>query len=88
MPRKLCCSFCGKSDHEVQKLAAGPGGIHIWDECVAVCQLIMAGNRAVKRRFDPAKWPTERLLNLLGPLNKTVEAHRKHLGDVVDVLRA
>jgi ClpX C4-type zinc finger len=88
MPRKLCCSFCGKSDHEVQKLAAGPGGIRICDECVAVCQLIMAGDTAVERDFDPAKWPTERLLNLLGPLNKTVEAHRRHLGDVVDVLRA
>jgi hypothetical protein len=29
----LCCSFCGKSQHEVQKLVAGPK-VFICDECI------------------------------------------------------
>ncbi len=30
------CSFCGKSQHEVRKLIAGPGPF-ICDECVELC---------------------------------------------------
>jgi hypothetical protein len=86
--RTLCCSFCGKSEREVDKLAAGPGGIHICDACVEACRLFMAGEAAPPRDFDPAAWPTERLLQVLGPLNATSEAHRRHLGEVVDTLRA
>src|SRR6056300_1282246 len=32
----LYCSFCGKSQHEVRKLIAGPTGF-ICDECVELC---------------------------------------------------
>src|SRR5467141_3324692 len=32
----LYCSFCGKSQHEVAKLVAGPS-VFICDECVAIC---------------------------------------------------
>ena len=84
----LCCSFCGKSEREVEKLAAGPGGIHICDACVEACRLFMSGDAALPRDFAPAHWPTDRLLAVLGPLNRTSEAHRKHLGNVVDALRA
>src|SRR6516164_2115874 len=35
-PKILYCSFCGKSQHEVQKLIAGPG-VFISDECVDLC---------------------------------------------------
>lgn len=86
--KRLCCSFCGKSERDVAKLAAGPGGVHICDQCVEACRLFMSGAVAVPRDFDPANWPTERLLQVLGPLNATAEAHRQHLGDVVDALRA
>jgi hypothetical protein len=89
MTRKLHCSFCGKSEDEVRKLAAGPGGIHICDECVAVCQVIMAGEgEGPSRAFDPQTWPKERLLALLAPLSAAAEAHREHLQIVVDTLRA
>jgi len=30
------CSFCGKSDRQVQKLISGPG-VYICDECVDLC---------------------------------------------------
>lgn len=85
---KLHCSFCGKSEHEVEKLAAGPGGIHICNECVAVCTVLMRGEGpGPERHFDPSGWPKERLLALLAPLNATSEAHRQHLQQVVDTLR-
>jgi hypothetical protein len=32
----LYCSFCGKSQHEVEKLVAGPS-VFICDECTALC---------------------------------------------------
>jgi len=32
----LRCSFCGKSQHEVRKLIAGPT-VYICNECVEVC---------------------------------------------------
>ena len=83
----LCCSFCGKSEREVAKLAAGPGGIHICDECVEACRLFMSGEAALPSDFEPTNWPTERLLQVLGPLNATAELHRGHLGQVVDALR-
>jgi ATP-dependent Clp protease ATP-binding subunit ClpX len=89
MPQALHCSFCGKSQDEVDKLAAGPGGIHICDQCVAVCQAIMHGDGpGVSRAFDPKTWPKERLLALLGPMSATAEAYRDHLQTVVETLRA
>ncbi len=87
MAERLHCSFCGKSEHDIAKLAAGPAGITICDECVAACQVIMDGDTAPERSFDPKTWPTERLLDLLGPVQATAEAHREHLQAIVDALR-
>jgi hypothetical protein len=39
----LHCSFCGKSQHEVSKLIAGPT-VFICDECVGLCTDIILGN--------------------------------------------
>ena len=36
-PKTLYCSFCGKSQHEVNKLIAGPPPVFICDECVDIC---------------------------------------------------
>lgn len=38
--RTLYCSFCGKSQHEVKKLIAGPS-VFICDECVDLCKDII-----------------------------------------------
>ena len=40
----LRCSFCGKSQHEVRKLIAGPT-VYICNECVEVCLDIIAEDR-------------------------------------------
>lgn len=88
MARRLHCSFCGKSEHEVEKLAAGPGGIHICNECVATCSLIMSGDGpGLARSFDLAAWPMDRLLALLPTLSATADIHRQHLQQVVEALR-
>lgn len=37
MPNLIKCSFCGKSQLEVEKLIAGPNGIFICNNCVSKC---------------------------------------------------
>jgi hypothetical protein len=41
----LYCSFCGKSQHEVAKLVAGPS-LFICNECTDLCQRDRASRRA------------------------------------------
>ena len=41
----LYCSFCGKSQHEVKKLIAGPS-VFVCDECVDLCNDIMREEQA------------------------------------------
>ena len=38
---KIRCSFCNKTEDQVRKLIAGPGGVYICDECIDVCSEIM-----------------------------------------------
>lgn len=40
------CSFCGKSNKEVKRLIAGPKGVFICDECVRLCNEILAKEEA------------------------------------------
>lgn len=44
----LCCSFCGKGKHAVAKIIAGPG-VYICDECVDLCDQILATEREPAR---------------------------------------
>ncbi|MSR00495.1 MAG: ATP-dependent Clp protease ATP-binding subunit ClpX [Gammaproteobacteria bacterium] len=56
----LYCSFCGKSQHEVRKLIAGPS-VFVCDECVELCNDIIREeleNRAERAR-DKLPKPTE-----------------------------
>jgi hypothetical protein len=38
----LRCSFCGKSQNEVKKLIGGPKGVFICNECIDICNEIIA----------------------------------------------
>jgi ATP-dependent Clp protease ATP-binding subunit ClpX len=54
--KNLYCSFCGKSQHEVKKLIAGPS-VFICDECIDLCNEIIrdelpAGDDAQQARSD------------------------------------
>jgi ATP-dependent protease Clp ATPase subunit len=35
------CSFCGKSQHDVAKVIAGPNGVYICNECVGLSNMIL-----------------------------------------------
>ena len=52
----LYCSFCGKSQHEVRKLIAGPS-VFICDECIELCNDIIReeGNTGEAARTDKNK---------------------------------
>lgn len=38
---KIRCSFCGKTETQVHKMIAGPGGAYICDSCVDICAEII-----------------------------------------------
>jgi ATP-dependent Clp protease ATP-binding subunit ClpX len=87
--KTLYCSFCFKSQHLVRKLIAGPAGIFICDECVDLCNEIIAGRPPkAPTSLSAGQLPTERLLERLGPIEDTVEGKGSQLQAVVDILRA
>lgn len=87
--RTLYCSFCGKSQHEVKKLISGPASIFICDECVGLCNEIIAGRPRSPSKFSsPEEAPTERLLAALQAIEATVQAKGDQLQQVVDILRS
>ncbi len=49
----LMCSFCGKSQDEVKKLIAGPS-VYICDECIQLCNEIIAEEYTQENEEDPA----------------------------------
>ncbi|KHE14516.1 MULTISPECIES: ATP-dependent protease ATP-binding subunit ClpX [Aeromonas] len=54
----LYCSFCGKSQHEVRKLIAGPS-VYICDECVELCNdIIREEIREISPKRDGSELPT------------------------------
>jgi ATP-dependent Clp protease ATP-binding subunit ClpX len=54
------CSFCGKSQEQVHRLIAGPGGVYICDECIELCQEIIQEEHsaAPATRLPITKIPT------------------------------
>lgn len=88
-PKTMHCSFCGKSQHKVAKLIAGPG-CFICDECVSLCDAIIAGEPipgAAGSGFKPLERPTEELLERLSSVNFAADANRNFLQSMVDTLR-
>ena len=39
---RFTCSFCGRSRDQVRRLIAGPGGVFVSDQCVQLCDEIIA----------------------------------------------
>src|SRR3990167_6136292 len=66
------CSFCGKSQHEVRKLIAGPS-VYVCDECVSLC------NDIINEEAKDAKAPVaaEALPRLPAPteIRKTLDEY-------------
>ncbi len=58
----LYCSFCGKSQHEVRKLIAGPS-VFICDECVDLCNDIITEELQEKDEGDKRSLPLPKEIN-------------------------
>ena len=65
--KTLYCTFCGKSQHEVKKLIAGPS-VFICDECIDLCNEIirdeLPGLEATKENGSDLPTPAEIKANL------------------------
>jgi len=63
------CSFCGKSQEQVHRLIAGPGGVYICDECIDLCREIIEEEQAnsPKQKLPITKIPPpKRIYEQLG----------------------
>lgn len=88
LPDALHCSFCGKSQHDVAKLIAGPF-VFICDECVGMCVEIIDGRPLTDKGYKkPLERSTDQLLLLMGSVNFAADASRDFLQQVVDTLRS
>ena len=58
---KVRCSFCNKTENQVRKLIAGPGGVYICDECIEICSEIM------EEELDERSEASLQGINLLKP---------------------
>ncbi len=58
----LYCSFCGKSQHEVRKLIAGPS-VFVCDECVELCNDIIREEMQEKSGSGAEKLPKPQEIN-------------------------
>ncbi|MGB5180532.1 MAG: ClpX C4-type zinc finger protein, partial [Gammaproteobacteria bacterium] len=58
----LYCSFCGKSQHEVRKLIAGPS-VFVCDECVELCNDIIREEMQDKATTGGDKLPKPQEIN-------------------------
>ena len=64
-PRR--CSFCGRSENQVRKLIAGPNGVYICDECVAICGDIINDTDSEGGSAAKSRKKTTQDVNLLKP---------------------
>ena len=86
--KTLYCSFCYKSHYQVNKLISGPANIFICDECVDLCNQIIAGRPPRAKPPSAEELPTERLLERLEAIEDTVQGKGNKLQQAVDLLRS
>lgn len=81
----LCCSFCAKDKDAVAKLIAGPG-VYICNECVGLCDLILADEPAPSF----GSWnerPDDEMLASLAQVQAVVSQADAAVHDYVGILR-
>jgi ClpX C4-type zinc finger protein/glyoxalase superfamily protein len=84
----LYCSFCGKSQHDVSKLVAGPA-VYICDECIDLCtdvvdeqlRQLSEGNETSARAMS-----TDRLLHYVEHAEKGAQRYRQTLHRIERIL--
>ena len=81
----LCCSFCSKDQEAVTKLIAGPG-VYICNECVDLCNLIIAEPAPKVGGWDGQ--PDDELLASLARVQALVSHVDAAVHDHVSILRS
>ena len=82
---RLSCSFCTKSQGAVAKLVAGPG-VYICNECVGLCNLVIAEEAApMFGAWDER--PDDEMLASLVKIQAVVAQADAAVHDYVEVLR-
>ncbi len=61
---KLACSFCGKTQDQVQRLIAGPD-VFICDECIALCNEILTQDRISEEVEEGGLIPPQEIKRIL-----------------------
>ena len=61
---ELCCSFCSKTQEEVQRLIAGPD-VYICDECIALCNEILTHDKITEESEAGGLMPPSELKKAL-----------------------
>jgi hypothetical protein len=83
------CSFCGKAEHEVRKVIAGPS-VFICDECVGLCNRILSSKAGRDTGNEWKTWMSmadSDLLVSLPEVLKRAETVREDLQSRIDELR-
>ncbi len=65
--KDLCCSFCGKSQKEANKIISGPG-VYICDDCIKLCHDVIASDiegTSAKLSFNKDKLKPREILSFL-----------------------
>ena len=87
--REIRCSFCGKSQVDVDMIVAGPG-VTICNECVELAANVIAENRgrptSPQTMFQDYR-PTDQLLHNLKLHDGAFESVGRSMQDIVDILR-
>ena len=53
------CSFCGRSENDVEKMITGPNGVYICSDCVEICSDIL---KKEKEKSDTSEIKPQKLL--------------------------
>ncbi|MBV8682215.1 MAG: ClpX C4-type zinc finger protein [Caulobacteraceae bacterium] len=87
--REIHCSFCGKSQVDVDMIVAGPG-VKICNECVELAANVIAETqgkpRSPQTMFQDHR-STDQLLHSLKLHDGAFESVGKAMQDIVDILR-
>jgi aspartate carbamoyltransferase catalytic subunit len=83
------CSFCSKTQEQTKRLIAGPGGVYICDECVALCRDIIEDETPPATPMSgqlSGQWTakTNNSVSISAPLTSAAATMRQHVLDLDD----
>lgn len=82
----LNCSFCAKTENEIEKLVAGPG-VYICNNCVDLCARIIANEKSSGRVPEWSELSDDQMLERLPRIAGTVASVEDSMDQWVGELR-